>query len=245
MDPVLVSGIPLTVEQAILDAGVTADTIIAAKPFKEWLAAMDRDRFKIRSIHIQSVDMFGSRVGFLKFKADVVDQNDRFLPGIVFMRGGAVGILPVLVSNGERYAVLTVQPRFPTGQFAFVEIPAGMLDGSGNFSGVAAKELEEELKIKVSTDELIDLTEFAGYPGGYYPSCGGSDETIRLFSFTRTVSAEELADINGRLTGLLDEGEQITLKVVPLDEVWKVPDGKAITAYALFCQYEASLKPAS
>lgn len=35
------------------------------------------------------------------------------------------------------------------------------LDGSGNFSGVAAKEMEEETGIMIGEDDLIDLTELA------------------------------------------------------------------------------------
>ena len=41
------------------------------------------------------------------------------------------------------------------------EVPAGMLDGSGNFRGVAAEEIEEECDIVISEDELIDMTELA------------------------------------------------------------------------------------
>ena len=39
---------------------------------------------------------------------------------------------------------MTLQPRIPVASLAFPEIPAGMLDGSGNFSGTAAREIYEE-----------------------------------------------------------------------------------------------------
>lgn len=41
--------------------------------------------------------------------------------------------------------ILTVQPRIPAGCLAFPELPAGMVDDSGTFSGAAAKEIKEEL----------------------------------------------------------------------------------------------------
>ncbi|KAL7187679.1 hypothetical protein ACSBR1_037690 [Camellia fascicularis] len=47
-------------------------------------------------------DMFGKRVGFVKFDADVV-------PGIVFARGPAVAVLILLELDGKTYAVLTEQ----------------------------------------------------------------------------------------------------------------------------------------
>lgn len=55
------------------------------------------------------------------------------------------------------------------------QIPAGMLDGDGNFKGVAAKEMEEETGLKMTMSELIDLTakEPRHHPG-IFPSPGGT-----------------------------------------------------------------------
>ena len=38
------------------------------------------------------------------------------------MRGGAVGILIILCCDGEKHALLTVQPRLPIAMAAFPEI---------------------------------------------------------------------------------------------------------------------------
>ncbi len=220
------------------EGGISLDTAVQSKQFQNWLAQVDTNKFQIRSVHFQSVDMFGSvKVGFIKFKADVVDKAGKFIPGIVFMRGGSVGILAVLNCQGKKYSVMTVQPRVPTGRFDFLEIPAGMLDGSGNFAGVAAKELEEELGIKIAEKDLTDLSGLAGCNQGIYLSPGASDETMRFFSFTRDVTEEEMASMNGRCTGLISEGEQITLKIVPLDDLVTVADAKTIVAYALYQKY--------
>ena len=193
--------------------------------------------FNIRTVHIQSVDMFGPKVGFIKLKADVVDAEGRPLPGIVFMRGGSVAILPVFICDGEEFAVLTVQPRFAIGKFDFVEIPAGMLDGSGDFAGVAAKELHEELGLSINSEELIDLSAFVGNPHGFYPSPGGCDEVIRIFALERNVTRLELDKMTGRCTGILSEGEQITLAIAPLNNLCMSTDAKAIIAYALYKKF--------
>lgn len=232
MDQHQVDGINLTAE-----AGIAIETVIASAQFKNWLASMDRERFTVKSVHIQSVDMFGPKVGFIKLKADVVSQDGKFIPGIVFIRGGSVGILPVFHCEGKNYAVVTVQPRVPTGQFNFVEIPAGMLDGSGNFGGTAAKELKEELELTVSEAELTDLTSLAGCPEGMFLSPGGSDEVMRLFAFCRTVSNDELVAMNGRYTGVLAEGETITLSIVALEDIASIPDAKTLVAYGLFQRF--------
>ena len=220
--------------------GISVEAVTSSKQFKDWLASIDRERFNVRSVHFQSVDMFGPRVGFIKFKADVVDDNGKFVPGIVFMRGGAVAILPVFVCKGVEYTVLTMQPRVPTGCFDFAEIPAGMLDGSGNFAGVAATELQQEVGLTISEADLTDLSEKAGYKRGFFLSPGGSDETIRLFSFRKEVSEEELNSMQGRCTGLLEEGEQITLKILPLEDLWTIPDSKTIVAYTLYKKLQPS-----
>lgn len=223
------------------EAGIALDKAVQSVQFQNWLAQVDSAKFQIRSVHFQSVDMFGpTKIGFIKFKADVVDKGGKFIPGIVFMRGGSVGILAVLTCKGKKYSVMTVQPRVPTGSFDFVEIPAGMLDGSGNFGGVAAKELEEELGIKISEKDLTDLSGLAGCNQGVYLSPGASDETLRFFSFTREVTEEEMASMNGRCTGLITEGEQITLKIVPLDDLITIADAKTIVAYALYQKYLAA-----
>jgi hypothetical protein len=52
--------------------------------------------------------MFGPRVGFIKFKArslvDFGGEDGRLeVPGIVFMRGGAVGVLVILECAGKEY----------------------------------------------------------------------------------------------------------------------------------------------
>jgi ADP-sugar diphosphatase len=215
------------------------DKAIASKPFQDWLASVT-DRFVVKGVKFQSVDMFGPRVGFIKFVADVTDTSGKFIPGIVFMRGGAVGMLPVLTCEGKKYTILTVQPRIATGRFDFAEIPAGMLDGSGNFGGVAAKELKEELDITIAQEDLIDLTAFAGMAGGFFVSPGGTEETLRLFAYEQEVTQEELASYEGKCTGLIEEGEQITLKIAELDTLWKVDDGKTVVAWTLYQQYVAS-----
>jgi hypothetical protein len=118
----------------------------AAPTFKAWLESVD-PKFLIEGLHFQSVDMFGPNIGFLKFKAACFDRaSHQFLPGIVFMRGGSVGILVVLVAEdtGEEFTVAVKQPRMPTGDFDSMEITAGMLDNDGNFAGKAAEELAEE-----------------------------------------------------------------------------------------------------
>lgn len=95
-------------------------------------------------------------------------------------------MLIILKSQGEKDRILlTLQPRIPIPHLSFPELPAGMLDGSGNFAGTAAKEIKEETGLEIKEDELVDMTHMA-YGNkwkGVYPSAGGSGIYIHLYFF--------------------------------------------------------------
>lgn len=218
---------------------------------------------------------FGAtKIGFLMLNAVVRDADDKVsLPGAVLLRGPSVGILALLhpanTPKKNLYAILTLQPRIPGATTSIAEIPAGMLDGHGSFTGAAAKELEEEVGITISEDKLINLSELAiqssplldrdgtkesiglanappvsENPGqetekqnldGLFSSAGLLDEVITYHAFVHEIPENELEQWKGRLTGLRDKGERITLKLVKFDELWKATrDSKALCAWALW-----------
>ncbi|KAK1144524.1 hypothetical protein N8T08_005397 [Aspergillus melleus] len=214
-----------------------------------------KDPYVLRKIDVQAVDFFGGgRLGFVKLKAGVSNERGESLPGSVFLRGGSVGMLLILQpddvppsNEDEKRAILTVQPRVPAGSLAFSEIPAGMLDDSGSFAGGAAKEIQEETGLVIPQDELIDMTSLASQltarsenegplQNAVYPSAGGSDEFIPLFLCQKRMPRGDIGALQGRLTGLRQEGEKITLKIVPLKDLWKegLRDGKTLAAWALY-----------
>ena len=135
-----------------------------------------------------------------------------------------MAILPVLTCEGTQWVVCCRQPRLPIGRH-FLEIPAGMLDDSGSFVGVAAKEMQEETGIAMTEADLVDLTSLAygegcvAGPGGaeaaaaggalhgMYPSVGGCDEFIRIFYFSKVVDKAYLDELQGKVTGCQEEGE--------------------------------------
>ncbi|KAL4981123.1 hypothetical protein BDW66DRAFT_124019 [Aspergillus desertorum] len=227
------------------------------------LHAFHKDPYVLRKIEVQAVDFFkGGRLGFVKLKADVSNAGGESLPGSVFLRGGSVGMLLLLqpddvpsTSEDNKLAVLTVQPRIPAGSLAFSEIPAGMLDDSGAFAGKAAEEIQEETGLTISQSELVDMTSLAlqsveqpedceTLQKAVYPSPGGSDEFIPLFLCDKRMPRKEIEALQGRLTGLRQHGEKITLKVVPLKDVWKegIRDGKTLAAWALYTSLKRDKK---
>ncbi len=235
--------VPLTAEP-----GIDLEKVMNWGTFTTWVAGIDA-KFLIEKIHMQSVDMFGPNIGFMKFRADCFDRaTHTFLPGIVFMRGGSVGILTILVAQetGEEFTLAVAQPRLPMGSFESLEIPAGMLDGSGNFAGKAASEMAEETGIIVKEADLLDLTEMvqggAGHKG-IWLSPGGSDEYMRFFVYRKSWPTADIEALEGKLTGLRDSGELITLRVIQYPNLICAPDGKTLCAIALYDRVKDQLPP--
>jgi diketogulonate reductase-like aldo/keto reductase/8-oxo-dGTP pyrophosphatase MutT (NUDIX family) len=192
-------------------------------------------------------------VGFIKIKShctlfDGETHHEHRLPGICFLRGNAVSIFVALYcEDGSVHSLLVDQPRIPIGRVSCLEVPAGMLDDeSETVAGIAVKEMEEECGIKIKPSHLVDLTELAfddAFKAGRIPmmavapSPGGCDEFCRLMYLEKKATKQELEDMKGRLSGLREHGEFITLSVVPMDQVWRVSaDAKAMMSLFLIEQ---------
>ncbi|KAI5655598.1 hypothetical protein M9H77_32785 [Catharanthus roseus] len=218
---------------------------IESSLLKQWLKNIQTETgllangdMLLTQVLVQGVDMFGKHVGFLKFKADIIDkETGKKVPGIVFARGPAVAVLILLDSEGETYAVLTEQVRVPVGRL-ILELPAGMLDDdSGDFLGTAVREVEEETGINLRVEDMIDLTALLDPLTGCraFPSPGGCDEEISLFLYRGSVRKEIITELQGKQTGLRDHGELIKVHVVPYHNLWRITaDAKALMAIALY-----------
>lgn len=213
--------------------------------FQKWLKNIQTETgllangdMSLTQVLIQGVDMFGKRVGFLKFKADVVDrETGTKVPGIVFARGPAVAVLILLDSGSNTYAVLTEQVRVPVGRL-ILELPAGMLDDNEvDVAGAAIREVEEETGIQLNLGDMVDLTAFLDPTTGcrVLPSPGGCDEELSLLLYRGHVSEEVITQLQGKETGLREHGELIKVHVVPYDKLWRMTaDAKALMAIALY-----------
>ncbi|KAA3456232.1 nudix hydrolase 14, chloroplastic-like [Gossypium australe] len=211
---------------------------IESSLFRQWLKNLECENgilangnMTLTQVLIQGVDMFGKRIGFLKFKADIIDKGTgKKVPGIVFARGPAVTVLILLESEGTTYAVLTEQVRVPTGRVV-LELPAGMLDDDkGDF-------VEEEIGIRLKLEDMVDLTAFLDPSTGFkvFPSPGGCDEELGLFLYRGRVDKNIITQLEGKETGCVKHGELIKVRVVPYEKLWHTtPDAKALMAIAIY-----------
>ena len=87
------------------------DQLLSFPAFKNWISTLQHSLslqkkkdhpfnavpYRLRNIQIQSADFFGgSRLGFVKLKAEVSNDQGESLPGTVFLRGGSVGMMVML-----------------------------------------------------------------------------------------------------------------------------------------------------
>lgn len=232
------------VEQAI---GAVVALVLGSTKFTNWLDNTIKSGmiYDIYKIIIEDVDLFaapckneeGKLVCYYKNKDKMVKgvPNIGFIkmhvmtksksPGIVLLRGDAVGfLLYYKTDNNEIKTILTHQDRVPTGKKLY-EIPAGMLDGSTNYLNKIAAELKEEVGVTLNKKELYKNKIDVKYGDNefFYTSQGLLEEKLKLCTIEITDSdaikeIEEYAS-SGKNLGNTEEGESLTLKIVPLDDL--------------------------
>lgn len=204
--------------------------------FQKWLKDFDHAKMHIKAIAIQSADIFGDKVVFIKFEVHAVDAVTGIkIPGIVFMRGDSVQI-SVRVKNketGQLFLLLIEQPRIPIGKYNMIEIPAGVLDPDGKtLASRALTELWEETGVVVPASALVT-------DGSFIASTGGSDEEIHCFSVDVELGTEAIEKLCAKVHGVAKEGEMIKVFLVTPEEYvqmilrGELTDSKALVA-ALF-----------
>jgi ADP-sugar diphosphatase len=238
MDPILINGINVPITWSYEVSDKVKEAVYSSKKFKDFINAID-NQIMVSSIDIQSVDMFGPNVGFIKLKAQATRHGKR-IPSIAFIRGHSVAVYVKIINKDNRnesWVLMTQQARFPIGKGEYIEICAGMLDESGDFRGKCAEEIEEELGIKINISDLIPLypaTEGVKDNRALVLSGGGCDEKMQLFKIEIEMSKEEIDALDGKLTGLVDSSEHIIMRLIPTDKFTTVIDDmKSVLAHYL------------
>lgn len=248
------------------DSGITQGQILDFRGFDTWQKTLksslsrqkfsdhefNKDPYELKGIEIQSYDLVGKegkkRPLFIKLKANVENAKGEFIPAVVFLRGGSVAVLIIVRptdSLDERYVIMTEQARIPAGSLSFMEIPAGMIDpDDASFGGTAARELEEEVGLKLKEEDLINMTELAlkGHEteemlqDAMYPSPGGCDEFISIYLWEREMDRMQIDGLRGKLGGVRSEREHIRIRLLNYEKLLQVGarDGKTLAAWSLY-----------
>jgi len=194
-------------------------------PFKRWVKN-NRKNIDIDKIEIYHRVLFTEKAGFVY--ARMYDKENK-LPGITLLRGDSVAMLIVLNVDNEQYAILTEQYRVPVGEIQ-VGLAAGMVDGP--VLKTVIKEMKEEVdnQFEISEKDLILLSTSK-------TSSGVLDENIHTYFVEKNINKEELESYIGKKTGSIEENEDITLRVIKLDEL-KNMGSRSRLAYYDYKEYK-------
>lgn len=141
MSTIKINGVDVPYSTEVPSINVQA-IVSTFKPWKDWCAELDAD-MHIEHVHFQSVDETRDMIKFVKMKCDVtVGKEHKRIPGIVLLRGPAVGCLIEILCDGKTYALLIEQPRTPSGKCNFREIVAGMIENDTKFAGAMVREVK-------------------------------------------------------------------------------------------------------
>ena len=119
--------------------------------------------------------------------------------------GNAAVILPI---TEDRKVIMVQEPRTPIGKM-IVSLPAGMIEKGEDAAKAAIRELEEETGYRARQMRFLR---------DYYSSIGYSDEKIEIYLATHMEKTKQQ----------LDEGEDIQIIELPLEEVVSLLDKNEI-----------------
>lgn len=93
-------------------------------------------------------------------------------------------------------------------------------------------EINGEASILQLVDQVMSFSEVSGA----LLTCDDMiDEFLRLFVCIKHLEKSQIDQLEGQLTGLRDQGESITLKLVSMEDAWKAsPDAKLLSSLALY-----------
>lgn len=213
--------------------GRDADNLFMSPNFNAWLRGLRRES-DIESIEVKWVGYSsGGEPRFALLLIAHRDQKGHTHVKTMFYRPDAVGIL-VVVRNRETnalFALLVKQLRVPTGGM-LLETPAGTIESDDDSVSTAIREIEEETGFHVRPENLIDL-------GSYYLSPGACPEKMFFYACEFSLTSAEIEKLQGKNTGLHEEGEDLRLHLIPLFDLPNaVKDIKSVAAYYMYIDWK-------
>ena len=227
-------------------ADVTYDMAAMAlesSPFNQWQNKMSRvvgtKHLEIRHVEIQSVDFFEdtSTVDMIKMNTmcALVDEElkteEEILSGVCYLRDSYVAVLLELfcIEDESSWSILVDKPRVPIGSVTTLELPVGRVDEEEErLLGFEMEEIEDAFGLQLYMSDLTNLSKEAyeynsiNNELGMCPSPGHSGEHVKIMHLKKEISKDHLLLMRKKFSEQREQGAFVSLRVVPLHEMWKV-----------------------
>lgn len=188
---------------------------------------------------VNAADVWGGQVHMLQM---TVSPEDDPWATKVTLRSETVDVL-ALVTDGQKSYVVFVEQNRPAAGSTVISNVAGGCDWMEPPTRAARRELIEELGLDgtVATCQISPL-----FPRSVLATPGLTNERVHMMRGEVKVDDLDafIKQLHGKRTGVVEEGEALTLHVVPADEAYRFiteqpnPDGKTVLSLLL-----AGLKP--
>lgn len=179
------------------------------------------------------------------------------VPGHCSLKGDSIGILVNLrcVEDDTKWSILVERPSLPIGAVSSLSLPEGIADMEcGDVSSTVVTLIEDACNVKLNTSTMTNLTEKAfeitgesrsiSYNHGICPSSGSCSEFVQIMSINKDITKMELQTMRCQLSELREQGNMITLRVVPIADIWKIStDMKVMCALFLMEKIAQSEAP--
>ena len=197
-----------------------------------WINRVNKE-ITINSVDVKTVDFFGPKIGYIECDIDYsFNGNNHSETALLCTEGCMIPVLLIANDTNEWFTLLTKQPRIGSGEL-MLEYAAGNTDGSIDYADVAARELNEEVGISASKDDLIYISKLfrPDKPSLYvnYRFC----MNVHIFLFIKKMSRSDIMAFEGKQYGICED-EQITLHLVPFEDTWKyVHEPTTLSSYLM------------
>ncbi len=219
-----------------------SDDFLKEPKIKAWKQSLINNGCTINSITPRSLYFRpDGELLFALLKVDVTAPDGNKIPPIIFIRGHASIIVPVLKNRdtGETRYLMVQQRRIATGSLT-LEFPAGMLDRNINQPAqTAIRELEEETGLELALESLVPLNKTP-----LYCSPGASDEGVYYFGCFCELDDSAFTSFEGRLKDSPSENEHIRVTLKTKEEAEKECTSQPVLlGIFLIEEYNAKQKP--
>jgi len=214
----------------LLKNNIVSEIVENSHKFQEWKRRLEKSGSFLKKVDILGYVSRNKKDLYTAFIDCLIRTPEGIeIPRCILITGDSVVIVPMLActDDGEIYTLMVEQRRIADGNHA-IEFAAGGIELECDPKIVACQEVQEELLLNVTTEDLIPLT---SEPVQVVPS--SLEGRMYFFYFEKEVPLSYLEEMQNRNSGCEEEKEYIRIKICKMSEVVKANTPSALMGLKL------------